>query len=392
MKKALKPGFYFNTHFYVLLFGVFFLKAQEFDTIDWNLKESYFPFTDISNITLNVPISFVVIQDSVKTRGLPNNNQTVSNIERSVFLMNRYYAKNAKPIDHIEGRRFVKDTKIRMRLTHIRFLNRPDLFENKSMITLYKSAVERFPELNGQIVVFLNEFDYPGALGWASHLGRMPSGSHAFTVQTKLVDNLYFTGYEEEYAQHWVHEINHLFGLNHIYDRSIGTESCNPNLPDYLADVFGNQKQVWCENPPAACDCCYYTKPFNEYTNNIMSGNNIKSPSKAAYFSPMQIARMHRALALTALGELVIKTSGRTKIQIRDSVYWKSGKILVHQNIKLKKNAVLYIQGQFWLKEGIKLTLSKNSIIFFYDEASAERLKNSKFLKMRNGAQILVIR
>lgn len=332
----------------------------------FQLKEQYYPFTSLGDAVITLPVSFVVITDSSKNQGLSHSEETRRSLQFSIDEMNALYSPNAQPVDEMPGRAYVEDVKVRVALREVYFLDDPELYEFRQLSGLYQKLYERYPEIRNTLLIVCNRFLYTGALGWASSVQPNGEKEPGFIIQTLLVEDQYFYGYENEYAQHWVHEINHLFGLGHIYSGSIGTETCDPRNPDYLSDVFGTAPQEWCEAPRAPCVACYYTKEHSIHTNNIMSGNNVKSPSSAAYFSPMQIARIHRQLMISPLSLIadgyapnrpfrIEKTDTLTRdIRFYQDVYIPKGVTwVVKGNVTMSENCVLYIEpGALLLVDG----------------------------------------
>lgn len=97
-----------------------------------------------------------------------------------------------------------------------------------------------------------------------------------------------------------------------------------------------------------------------------MSGNNVKSPSSAAYFSPMQIARIHRQLMISPLSLIadgyapnrpfrIERTDTLTRdIRFYQDVYIPKGVTwVVKGNVTMSENCVLYIEpGALLLVDG----------------------------------------
>ncbi len=359
-------------------------------------KENYYPFKNKEKPYLSYKISFVIIQDSKRNLGMQNDGITRKSLQKSVKIMNEYYSNNARPIDTIIGRKYVKDVKLRARIANIYFIDDSSYYENKSLSALSKKVHEEFPETQESIIIVLNQFNYTGALGWANVLsGSGGWASYQPIVQTLLVNHIYIAGNEEEFAQHWLHEINHLFGLNHIYTKSSGTESCDPSKPDYLSDVFGEEKQSWCENPPSGCKVCYYTEADAIHTNNIMSGNNIKSPSKAAYFSPMQIARIHRHSTIQAIGYW-LKSRGKADTRYIDRDTEIKFTLILRGDLVVEEGKTLIIQSKLYLDKKARIILEPNAKIII-DNGSIEplgfgkrKLKSIKILGNKSDNRILL--
>lgn len=362
----------------------------------FQVKEQYYPFTSLGDAVITLPVSFVVITDTAANQGLSHSEATRRSLQISIEEMNALYSHNAQPVDEMPGRAYVEDVKVRVALREVYFLNDPELYELRQLGGLYQKLYERYPEIRNTLIIVCNRFLYTGALGWASSVRPNGEKELGYIIQTLLVEDQYFYGYENEYAQHWVHEINHLFGLGHIYSGSIGTETCDSRNPDYLSDVFGTAPQAWCEAPRAPCVACYFTGENSILTNNIMSGNNVKSPSSAAYFSPMQIARIHRQLMISPISYIadgyapnnpyrIEKTDTLERdIRFYQDVYIPRGVTwVVKGNVTMSENCVLYIEP------GALLLVDGGSI----NPASYRTYKNWRGLRMlREGTERGMIR
>jgi hypothetical protein len=319
-------------------------------------KESYYPFTELGDAVITIPVSFVVITDTANDQGLSHGNETKESFRIVLQMMNKFYEKNTPPIDDIPGRKFVEDIKIRLRLNDIYIFDDPELCENKRLNQLYEGVYKRHPEARNSLVIVSNRFMYSGAWGWSSTVRVQDEEVPGFIIQTLNVDDMYFQGKESQYARHWVHEINHLFGLGHIYSGSVGTESCDPSHPDFLSDVFGTEPQKWCDEARTNCVACYYTKPNNLKTNNIMNGNGYKQEEAAAsYFSPMQIARIHRQLMISPLRHIA-------------EGYQADNPYRIHRSDTLKKDMRFYQdiyipEGVTWVVQS-KVIMSSECVIY----------------------------
>jgi len=87
-------------------------------------------------------------------------------------------------------------------------------------------------------------------------------------------------------AKNLSHELAHTLALHHLYD----DEPCSPVDYDYLDDVFGIPTPIIC--PHDGVCTTSFDSPVDGCDNNIMDGHETE------YFSPKQVGRMHRTLAL----------------------------------------------------------------------------------------------
>lgn len=325
-------------------------------------KESYYPFTELGDAIISLPVTFVVITDSSRSQGLSHSEATRNSLHKSIELMNALYEKNAEPVDEMPGRAYVEDIKLRVRLQEIIFLDDPELYEYRQLAGLYQQLYERYPLLRNTLVIVCNRFLYPGALGWANDVRVKDEAIPGYIIQSLVVDDMYFHGYENEYAQHWVHEINHLFDLGHIYAGSIGTESCDPRSKDFLEDVFGTEPQPWCDNARSPCTVCYYTGENSIRTNNIMSGNNVKSPSSAAYFSPMQIARIHRQLMIDPISYIAEGHSTERPVHIKRSDTLRRN-MRFYQDIYLEEGVTWVVESEVRMSQGTTIYIEPGAYL-----------------------------
>jgi hypothetical protein len=96
------------------------------------------------------------------------------------------------------------------------------------------------------------------------------------------------------------HELAHLLRLDHTYD-SCEDEDSDEKF-DYLSDVYGTDITQWqVDHPcphPRGDESAFQNDPtlpnFTKQTNNIMASGFIHKQ----YFSPLQVAKMHRSLSL----------------------------------------------------------------------------------------------
>lgn len=137
-------------------------------------------------------------------------------------------------------------------------------------------------------------------------------------------------------AIHLAHEMGHNLNLYHTYSRNFG--ACNQKSPDYLDDVFGRGKNAICPR-----DAGWPLNPHdtsNTATNNVMGGT-----SDSRYFSPKQVQRMHRALALTSIGRYAIPFHFNKKkyISIDSTTTWDFD-IKLFTNLRINKGDTLIIK------------------------------------------------
>jgi hypothetical protein len=132
------------------------------------------------------------------------------------------------------------------------------------------------------------------------------------------------------FAVHLAHELAHDLDLFHTYE-NIG---CNQNSLDYLSDVFN-----YGPCPQNAGWDCNVLSNTNTCTNNIMGGT-----AESCNFSPMQIARMHRALALKSIREYVkCEDYNASSITVNTNETWDFN-IKFYNPLVVKNNATLTIQ------------------------------------------------
>ena len=161
------------------------------------------------------------------------------------------------------------------------------------------------------------------------------------------------------------HEIGHNFGLNHPYD----SEITDITHQEFLWDLFGHNKQEWCDNeiPNIVCyhdagwDCVIDST--TTCTNNIMGGNK-----NAGHFTALQCGRIHRALRIANIRNHAYGYTEFPHVITEDEIWdfnYKS-----YQDIVINPNVILTItcqlemvsQAKIIVKPGGKLIVDGGTI------------------------------
>lgn len=292
---------------------------------------------------------------------IQNTATSVDEIRQMIEWLNGFYTHVDSATYPIEGALWLKDTKIRFDLDErIFFYEETTLYNNTSQFTLekYIASVDsvRLDNLNIYIT----------AGGKASPYSIPPfprfilkDGGDITSSSINGSQGVYISTITPSYvnAQTLAHELGHCLDLFHTYNPSCCHETCNASDPEYLYDLFGS-------DPPAYCwegggFGCKITLGKNTCTNNIMGGNNMLN----YYFSPMQIAKMHRALSIKSVRKYVkenIYNAGQLEIYQNET--WNFD-IRMYSDIVIKKDAVLNLKGQILMTEQAEIIVKRGATL-----------------------------
>jgi len=260
-------------------------------------QHSYVPGTALNaNLTKTIPVVINIWQDTLGNQNYPNDSTTIARLTESINqLNNSFWGNNDLPSDPIAGVPFIDDTQLRVSLEGIYFYQSALSTDSADghcigIATMNAAGVAAHPEFVKYFQIHIvptmcdtSDNSYGGSGGVLTQ-SRVPELPNSF-----VLGGIY------------AHEIGHLLGLFHIYD--FEREQCNRGHIDFLDDVFGDgdEDQPWCTEPLQECDICFPdvgwdldpSDTANTSTNNMMGGT-----SSSGYFSPLQMGRMHRSLAL----------------------------------------------------------------------------------------------
>ena len=290
---------------------------------------------------------------------MQNTAESVDAINQMIVWLNGFYDKVDSATYPIAGVPWLNDTKIRFDLdSRIFFYEGTPLYNNTAMFTLEKHIASvdsaRLDNLNIYIT----------SAGKASPYSIPPhprfilkDGGDITTPSLYSSLGVYISSTSPSYvnAQTLAHELGHCLDLFHTYNPSCCHETCNAADPEYLYDLFGS-------NPPSFCwegggFGCKITPGKNICTNNIMGGNNMLN----YYFSPMQIGKMHRALAIKSARKYV-KEDTYTAVphEIAQNETWNFD-IRMYSDIVVKKGAVLTVNGKIFMADQSRIIVKRGA-------------------------------
>lgn len=272
-------------------------------TFKW--QDSYIPSALLNNSgEKTVKVAIHVWQDADGNGNFPQNQATVNGLTQSVEYLNTdMWTNNDAPSDPISGVSFIPDTKLRAELVGVYFHQNQAIFDTQcaNMTAMNNAAILAYPEVERCINLHIaRPTCWNSENSYANYVATPNYDAHS-AVRTKARPNE--PPVPAHYGGIWSHEIGHLLGLWHTYQFLSQNEHCVRTHDDFLEDVFGDgpEDQPWCSAPLPACEVCLHdiswncdvNDPSNSCTNNMMGGT-----SSSGYFSPLQIGRMHRTLAL----------------------------------------------------------------------------------------------
>jgi hypothetical protein len=243
------------------------------------------------------PIKIVCVNFNIfqKTDGSANWQNTVADIARlnQILAWTNDHYHSCVPTDPCPGVPNPSppiDTNIRFVLRNIYFYQDSSLWNSTNYIPLLAAVFSAHPEANKQLNIMFTEGTYGPPSNPASGIASFPDFLNQNTDEHIIMFKCYSAGPIADYAGSGTlaHELGHTLGLLHTYTSGCCPEDCDPNACDYLSDVFCPptnpcpQNGGWGCNPNVSSNSC---------TNNMMG-----SVQDACYFSPLQIAKMNRAL------------------------------------------------------------------------------------------------
>jgi hypothetical protein len=274
-------------------------------------------------------------------------------IAEAIDWVNIWYTNNSAPTDTIPGVKFIKDTKIRFAVDNrIYFYDNTDLHKSCNVFQMEKVV----KKTDSTRMNFLNIYLTIGACT-QSATPPFP-GFDYYSTTNGMYGNQYVlmpVPVPISYAsvQTLAHELGHTLDLMHTYEHSCCHETCDPNSPEYLDDVFGppgQNKKCW-HDGGWSCDP---NDKNNTCTNNMMGG----VATVAYYFSPKQIGKMHRALAVKSAKRYVKDAYTHEPLYITESETWDFD-MRCYSDIRVKKGATLTIKGKITIPQQCKVYVER---------------------------------
>ncbi|GEM_PF-1775815 len=340
-------------------------------------KENYWPFSNLGNFPAEIHISFVCVSDPVANQGITYS-AYFENLLRDYIDDFNYdiYENHALPIDVVPSRLpHIQDLKFKWVIDNIIYVadsnNTNEWFRDNKQPpqSLFTYLENNYPQTTKTFKVFLRDFCYlpnDTACGkvWGLSSSQPPSflNSSQVNFQSKI-DNTFYLEHPEgilAFRSHLAHELNHNFGLHHLYGNGGTSEDIIRSKPDFLEDVFGpdGHQDPWCNAP--SDEACHYTKPHHVLTNNINSGraevDTITMSTIAAFWSPMQIARMRRGMMTTGMQRFITGYGGNSRIVISSNEVWTT-RMKVYQDIVVQAGGSLTIQNDLYFVEEARIII-----------------------------------
>jgi len=271
---------------------------------EYKFQGSYVPGSDLNaNVTKTIKVAIHVWQDASGNGNFPENTATIEGLNAAIQSLNiNMWTNNDPPSDILAGVPYIQDVQLRASLEGIYFYQNATAFTNCSSISsLNTAALAAHPEVEKCVQLHIvrptcysNDNSYANQVAISSFTANAGILTKARLPDPPDVGLL---------AGIWAHEMGHILGLWHTYEFLDQEDHCERSNIDFLEDVFGDgpEDQPLCVTPEPGCDVCYHdiswncnvSDPNNSCTNNMMGGT-----SSSGYFSPLQMGRMHRTLAL----------------------------------------------------------------------------------------------
>ncbi|MDZ4844120.1 MAG: hypothetical protein SH857_01075 [Chitinophagales bacterium] len=268
----------------------------------YRLQTYYYPTPETPVKYIN--IAFVVRNRNDSTRNYSQSDTTHVQKLYDIFeRMNYYLRVNERPSDprtNVCGSCYIRDSRLRLQLDTIVF-------------TYDTTTFRTYSTANGVGLGRIINIFFRGDASPCDDPGGRRIGNSLFMGNQHCSNQPL-----DAIAQNVLHEIFHIFEVNHVYQDetctvidtsccsfAADTSCCNTTFTtwsgddigivtdiDYLTDVFGNTGiHTWESYIYSACDsnaqCDPYLNKNDNCTNNLMG-------SRGKYISPMQMGRLHR--------------------------------------------------------------------------------------------------
>lgn len=350
------PPFYLNHNNDFIIDNVT-EKANDCDesSLEFNNKYNRYPFylnNYVKRPVTIIPININIWQKSDGSENWQNTSAHIARLEQIVVWLNNIYSNNCTPSDPLIGVTELPSTKIYFELNGIYFYQNTSMWGqgsggSTSAAILNNATATVDPNRLKQLNIHITGGSYFGAAGFAVFPTWGNSSHYVVTFNNEANPSGDYA-----FAVHLAHELGHNLDLHHTYNSDI----CTQTHPDYLDDVFGSGPTAICHQQGGwNCD------PFalgNTCTNNIMSGTQ-----PACYFSPKQIAKMHRALSLKSIRRYVkCENYGNNlpKVEVVNNETWDFD-IWLYNDLVVKAGNTLTIKCKVAFPPGHRLIVEPSA-------------------------------
>jgi hypothetical protein len=266
-------------------------------------QKNYIPGEPLNQTVKTIYIAINIWQRDDGSGNFTESEELYNRLLKLTDWLNSRFAQTPPPSHPVKGIEYLRDSYIRFELKDVGFYQNTDMYEvgcfegNRLNEAVFAISPEKRKFLN----IHFTPGNCRGASGYANYPSSGSSGADSFVVSFVKHDRD-----DLESIQWWAlmlhlaHELGHNLELRHPYD----SEFCQTSHPDFLFDLFGFEKQDWCNNTRPGCDICFHEgswgcdldDPETTCTNNIMGGNR-----SAGNVTPLQMGRINRALALRSV-------------------------------------------------------------------------------------------
>ena len=330
----------------------------------------YVPHTNLPKI---IKVAIHLFTGPTGSNTLQNDPSTIANLTQVVDWVNAMYQNNAPSSDPITGVPLYPSTNIQFELdSRIYFYGGTSLWNSSSVSSGLSYLHSNFPDrLEYLPIVLMGLSTVQNALPpYPHYISTAPFVAASFAADSYVHMGNGTQTFWYPFAQTLEHELGHCMDLLHTYDGNqngiygSGDACCpeiiDPNHPtDFLSDVFDINASNWCSAPGGLCyqqngwGCDPYL-PTNHCTNNAMGGSNYFSVN-GIYWSPLQIAKMHRACYIKSVRKYVKDCPvSPTIFAINQDEIWDFD-IRMYQNIEVNAGATLTIRCNVHMPEGAKI-------------------------------------
>ena len=284
---------------------------------------------------------------------MQNNASDIAKIQQEMSWVNDIYRNNCPPSDPIAGVVELPSTYIQFDWDNrIYFYDNTTYWQDIDNVSAWESYISGIDpsRLDYLEIYFVGTAPPPkSSATYPKYFGTYstPNGLNGNSWMRKTSNG---GGNGPDYAASLTiaHELGHCMDLFHTYEASCCHEICDPNHTDYLPDLFGPTPPVNCWHEGGWS--CEPTDPLHACTNNIMGGTY-----NACYFSPLQIAKMHRACYIKSVRRYVKDCPISTlPFIITQNETWDFD-IRMYQNIEVNSGATLTVKCNIHMPEGCKI-------------------------------------